>query len=145
MNNVYRISGEEMCETCIEKDRRVHELEMHDQDEGELKTFALAAMNKLFWLGLVLCVVGGGSAMLGNWALESIGGVYGKIAGATIWLFGIYMFSNSIFITAKYYRDKETLKNRLDDLRHLRTSEIVKLKKKLRESEKKEKESGNHG
>lgn len=143
MSNVYRISGEEMCDLCVEKTRRIHELEAHDQDEGELRVYAVAAMHKLFWLGLALCVIGGGSALLGDFVIKSLEGSSGKILGCTIWLFGVYVFINAIIVSAKYHSDKATLKHHLEAIRDMRRSEILKLKKKLREAEKKEKES--HG
>jgi hypothetical protein len=141
MNNLYRISETEMCETCLDKDRRVHELEMHDMDASDLKRKTADYLVRVIILGLMMVLLGGGTAMFGLWLCEYVRGTYGDILAGMVWLFGSFVVLNSIIVASKYYYEKNQLVNRLWDLRRLRHKQIRLLNDLRTEEKRKQKEA----
>lgn len=146
MNNIYRMTtGDAMCERCLDMAQRVHELESHDMDESDLRKYAWDTMSKVLFLGIALSLIGGGSALVGLYAYESVPGGYGFIVAGTIWLFGALLFVNAIIITLRYHNEKNQLINRLYNLQRMRQKEIRERNNERLEAARKKKEDSSVG
>lgn len=139
MNNIYRL-GNEQCQHCFELGQRVHELEQHDLDAEDLRRYAWNLFSKVLWIGIWLALIGGGAAVGGLWIYQEIPSGYDIIVASTVWLFGAYIFINSILVAVRYYDEKNELINRLGELRSYRQAQIREINDKRREQRKKERE-----
>lgn len=145
MSNIYRMTENTMCEHCLDMAKRIHELEAHDMDQDDLRKYAWDTMSKVFFLGIALALIGGGSALVGLYAYESIPDGYGLIAAGTIWLFGALLFINAIIITLRYHSERKELINRLYNMYRLRQREIRERNNERLEASRRKKEESNAG